>query len=65
MKRFTGFPRARGRIRGTPIQVLTVTLDGLMADTRYEVWVRAVNAEGVGPWSALATPRRRRHPRRA
>ena len=34
---------------------LTVTVSGLMAETRYEVWVRAVNGEGVGPWSAIAT----------
>ena len=34
---------------------LTVTVSGLVADTRYEVWVRAVTGDGVGPWSAIAT----------
>ena len=34
---------------------LTVTLTGLTAGTRYQVQVRASNAEGPGAWSAAAT----------
>ena len=37
MKRITGSSAARGRIRGHADTGLTVTLGGLMADTRYEV----------------------------
>ena len=36
---------------------LTTTLTGLQENTRYEVRVRAINAEGTGPWSSsTATP---------
>ena len=34
---------------------LQYTLTGLTADTEYEIQVRAVNAEGDGPWSATVT----------
>ena len=35
--------------------VLRYSLDGLTNDTGYDVQVRAVNAEGDGPWSATVT----------
>ena len=35
----------------------TLLLDGLKADTAYEVQVRAVNDEGAGPWSPSGTGR--------
>ena len=39
----------------------TLLLDGLKADTAYEVQVRAVNDEGAGPWSPSGTGRTRKN----
>ena len=55
MKRFTGSSAGAWEDTGHTDTGLTVTVSGLAAETSYEVWVRAVNGEGVGPWSAIAT----------
>ena len=40
-------------VTDTPITELSTTITGLEANTKYEVQVRATNAEGTGDWFAL------------
>ena len=41
------------QVTDTPIEGLSTTITGLEANTKYEVQVRATNAEGTGDWFAL------------
>ena len=41
------------QVTDTPITELSTTITGLEANTKYEVEVRATNAEGTGDWFAL------------